>query len=187
MKRFITSWYIEIFCALLTIASVTGVWMRAIEQQVQEKGFTTFSIMQLELPRNEDSLRTTLSSIEQYNAVALVKQHLHIDFVFMPAVYIGIAFWLLIVGRSRRKIKPLFVVLAILQIVPWLFDIIENTALLKAIDDPMHHLSINLQTFKTMVYVKFIIAFGGAIIALFTCLRKVFIHRQNVYHVIAFM
>ncbi|MBG9377183.1 hypothetical protein I5907_13145 [Panacibacter sp. DH6] len=187
MKKFIASWYIELFCALLTIACVTGVWMNALQQQVKQKGVTCFSIMQLELPRNEDSLRTILSNVAQQNATALVKQHLYIDFAFMPAVYIGTAFWLLIVGRNSRKINVFFIMLAALQIVPWVFDIIENTTLIKAINDPIHQLSINLQTFKTMVYIKFVIALGGALTAIFTCLRKLFIHRQNVYHVIAFM
>ena len=185
MKKFIASWYIELFCALLTIACVTGVWMNALQQQVKQKGVTGFSIMQLELPCNEDSLRNLLNVIEEHRATPLVVQHLRVDFAFMPAVYIGIAFWLLLTGRTNGRRNMLFVLLAILQILPWVFDIIENITLLNAISSAAHQLTMSVQTFRAMVYAKFIIAAVGAVTALLSCIRKVFVNRAAVYLVIA--
>ena len=174
MKPFLGTYRIEVFCFLLTLFSVTGVWQKALDKQVREKGIEGYSVMKLELPANADSAQHTLQAIDTtVGCKELVRKNLTVDYFFMPGVYLTVAMWLLLIRRNTKKwLMVSLTTVAILQLVAWALDINENNHLLAAVNSPAHELGMTLAVFKSLVRVKFIIVLGGALFALLTCIFK---------------
>lgn len=131
-----------------------------------------FSIMDLELPLSERELVNIILTMPD-NARRAVKHHLNVDYLFMAAVYPGIA---LLCGIAANKMdhigKWFFWLLAALQVVPWLFDVLENIYLAGKLRNPVVN-EQNPKAFTSFIWrvqVKFIIALAGAICAVFALL-----------------
>lgn len=161
----------EIFCLLLSIALFCFFWMRSLEQVAVQKGVAGFSIMQLELPRDENALYSRIDEINHAGAKAAVVKNLRVDYFFMLGVYPGIAVWLLIVRRGVRKgLALVLLVLAVIQVIPWLLDVNENNVLISVLNG--QPLKMPLALFKNLVYLKFLLALGGTAVALITGLFR---------------
>lgn len=178
MKPILASYKIEIFCFLLTLFSVTGIWQRSLDLQVREKGINDYSIMKLEKPSNADSLKCTLQAIDNTpGAKELVRKNLMVDYFFMPGIYLAVAMWLLLIRKDKVKWAiRLLTGVAILQLVAWGLDINENNHLLAAVKSTDYILpGISLELFKLLVTMKFVIVYSGIGLALLTCVFKRFV------------
>ena len=99
-----------------------------------------FSILDLEFPATPQEVVIFIKGIFQLppdlfkKSLHSLKNQLYLDFLFMPAVY-GTIF-ILCMEVSRKMVSfghDLFAILAWLQFIPWICDIIENIYLLKKI------------------------------------------------------
>ena len=165
----------EIFCLLLSTAVLTSAWMASLVHDIQQKNKPGFSIMDLELPKSDTALLSSINDLHKNNAVKEIQLNLRVDYIFMPAIYLLIACWLLMIKKNtNKKINIILTILAFAQLLPWIFDIIENNHLLNAINTPGYSLGMDLYTFKKLVTIKFIISIGGAAVALLVCIVKIF-------------
>lgn len=104
-----------------------------------------FSIIELEIPATYAELVKIIKGLfelpepESKKSVGALRGQLWIDFLFMPLAYgsIFLICWRVSVKlQSRIHIgQYVFLVFAILQIIPWICDIIENIYLLKKIKE----------------------------------------------------
>ena len=131
------------FCLLLGFALLITIFM-----SIQGKRFYTddgvirqFSIMDLEFAATPKEIVNIISGMYKLpgerskKAVNAVRMQLIADFVFMPAIYGAI--FLLCMQVSCKMLhfgRGIFAVLAWLQLLPWLCDIIENIYLLGKIN-----------------------------------------------------
>ncbi len=136
-----------------------------------------FSIIDLELPATAIELVNVTKGLfsldEEHSKKALraVRWHLIIDFIYMPFAY-GSVFILcmLVAGKMNSVGVDIFIVLAWLQIVPWICDIIENIYLFGKIKpDPVisnartHRLYLFMQTVKWGIALTAVICAVAAI------------------------
>lgn len=97
-----------------------------------------FSIMELEIPASAKELYNlirglyALSPVESKKAISALKGQLMLDFVFMPFAYgsIFIICWQVANKMGSKLGQVAFLILAFLQLIPWICDIIENVYLL---------------------------------------------------------
>ncbi len=100
-----------------------------------------FSIMELEVPATPKELKNLIKGLyelspkEAEKSVAALLSQLKLDFLFMPLAYGSI---FLLSWRVANKMQLnfgyyIFIGFAFLQIVPWVFDIIENVYLINKI------------------------------------------------------
>lgn len=172
MKTIIT-YRREIFSFLITLTIFTMVWQAAYIHLIRRTGLPAFSIFDLELPQNPGALSASLESLDRPDRRTLIVKNLHIDYLFMVGVYLSIATWLLMIRKNTIPVVSIIlVVLAFAQLLPWIFDVTENNLLLNAIRDPEHHFGMDMNLFKMMVHAKFVIATGGAGVALLVCIVK---------------
>ncbi len=99
-----------------------------------------FSIMELEFPASAHELVDVIKGIyalpdfQLQKTIRALKGQLIIDFFFMPAAYASIFLICMQVSSKMSSIGHwIFAVLAWLQIIPWICDIVENVYLLKKI------------------------------------------------------
>ncbi len=134
--------------------------------------------MDLELPATPNELVNTLKGLYQLpgsiskNAVSALKSHLYLDFLFMPFAY-GAIFILCMLVSSKMDYPfgiILFQVLAWIQLIPWLCDIIENVYILRkikpepAISSPATHTAyLIMEAFKWGIAFVSIIAASSMI------------------------
>lgn len=126
-----------------------------------------FSIMELEIPATATELARIIKGLfdlpedESKKSIAALKGQLKLDFLFMPFTY-GSIFLLCL--RVSEKLQSgihlgyyVFFAFAILQIIPWVCDIIENIYLLKKIrqgndvkasTDKQHKAYLIMEAFK---------------------------------------
>lgn len=130
-----------------------------------------FSIMDLMLPLTEKELVNMMRTMPASSKKA-VSQHLAIDYLFMLAVYPGIALLCCITANRMDHIgKWFFWLLAALQLFAWLFDVLENIYLAQKLRNPVEHASEQpFNRFIWRVKAKFILGFAGAICAVFALL-----------------
>lgn len=122
-----------------------------------------FNIMDLELPATATELINLirglykLPELQSKKAVNALKGQLYIDFLFMPCAY-GTNFLLCMLVSAKMQLAfgiNIFIILAWLQLIPWLCDIIENIYLLRKINpDPalsspaVHKAYLLMEAFK---------------------------------------
>ncbi len=132
-----------LFCITFGVMQLTSLIMKR-----QEANFCTndgtvraFSIFDLEFAANAKEIVNLISGIfnlppaKQHTSVKALKSQLYIDFLFMPAAY-GSIFLLCIKTSDKLTThagKTVFLVLAWMQVLAWLCDIIENIYLLTKI------------------------------------------------------
>ena len=134
-----------------------------------------FSILDLQLPSSAQELVNLIKGIfdlpddQSQKTLKALRRHLYIDFIFMPAAY-GSIFLLcyLAAGKMTNLGHPVFLILAWLQIIAWLCDIIENIYLLKnlnpgiVLSTPAVH-----KAYQVLEITKFGIALTGVVCSVF--------------------
>lgn len=134
-----------------------------------------FSIFDLEFISTPTELIEIINGIEKLpgiGAAARVKRalrnHLLTDFLFMLCVYPGIAMLCIKTGSKMKNVgDDIFITLAALQLIAWLFDIIENCYLLKKLYHPHPSSPSAHKMYKRVVMSKWAIAITGAICSVF--------------------
>ncbi|UYQ95059.1 hypothetical protein MKQ68_08120 [Chitinophaga horti] len=164
------------FAICFTLFLITSYVMSRIAKQfcICKAGANVpFSIMDLELPVSERELVNMVLTMPD-TAKRAVRRHLAADYLFMLAVYPGIA---LLCCIAADRMKPsvgawFFWALAALQIVPWLFDVMENSYLARKLNKPVvdEQRPKAFHRFVWRVQAKFVIAVTGAITAVFALL-----------------
>ena len=137
MNWIIENWW-PFFTALFLLFLVTSLWMAKVAKHFVLPSSKHFSIFDLELPPSEKSFTILLQDIgKDAEARKSLKQHLLIDFLFMPAAYLGIALLCFKTSLKMASIgKWLFLILAAAQLIAWLLDVIENIYLWRKVSKP---------------------------------------------------
>lgn len=135
-----------------------------------------FSIMDIEFASSPQEMLNiikgmyALSPEQSKKAVGALRSQLYVDFLFMPATYVGIYVLCMEVSAKMHYAgKDIFLVLAWLQAIAWLCDIIENIYLLNKIKrnpvlstPSVHRLYLCLEALKWgMALVGFVCAFAA--------------------------
>ena len=175
MNWIIENWW-PFFTALFLLFLVTSLWMAKVAKHFVLPSSKHFSIFDLELPPSEKSFTILLQDIgKDAEARKSLKQHLLIDFLFMPAAYLGIALLCFKTSLKMASIgKWLFLILAAAQLIAWLLDVIENIYLWRKVSKPPVGLpETNTEktkaytSFQFIVKTKFTIAFTGTVCSVF--------------------
>jgi len=130
-----------------------------------------FTILGLEFFYTKAKVQAILSELD-HRVQTILRYHLYFDFVFMAGVYPGI---MALCMMAREKIassraKKILFILAVLQLMAWGGDIIENYYLLTWIKEPV--IGNEFEWYHVIVAVKWIIALAGALISIPFVLRK---------------
>ncbi|MEP7264224.1 MAG: hypothetical protein ABI772_06995 [Bacteroidota bacterium] len=178
-------WFSIAFAAML----VTSLMMshQAAGFLTRDGSLRKFSILDLQLPSSPNDIPNILGGIFRLPegkiryALKSLKNHLYIDFLYMPAVY-GCIF-LLCMHVSSKTVSighPWFAAFAWLQILAWIFDMIENIYLLTQIKErrtppvPINNVPEKIHriyiSYKYMVLTKWMIALLGGICSLMVLL-----------------
>lgn len=134
-----------------------------------------FNIMDLEIPATPLELKNVLAGLfdlpleQSRKSINALKGQLYLDFLYMPFAYgcIHIA-CALIAGKMEHDAgRIVFMALAFLQFLPWLFDVIENIYLLSKIKPDVQASSVAAhKVYLAMEAAKWGIALTGAICAI---------------------
>ncbi len=138
----------------------------------KRKNGKKFSIFNFEFPQSADSIKEILNDIEPETKKNVIR-NLNDDYLFMIAAYVGVA---LLCYKAREFVESngtwyyTLTWFARLQVLSWIFDIIENVHIKKWVNT--NQIPIKLNGFKVMVFFKFLIAGLGAILALIVFLTS---------------
>jgi hypothetical protein len=134
---------------------------------------TSFSIMDMEFPGNEASISNIITGIPKLpeplgsESIKALKGNLYSDFLFMAAVYPFIALLCYHTAELMQHFgRWVFLILAILQIVAWVFDLLENKYLLHKIKHPYPAQPKRFKQYKNMVLTKWAFATTGLVTSL---------------------
>jgi len=156
------------FCLGLLIGS--AFCMKWMEGDLVQNG-KLFTIIGLEISYPTEQVASILAGLDD-RLKTILQYHLHFDYIFMVAVYPGIAS-LCMIGKAKsgsRIFGIILTLLAILQLVAWGCDIYENKCLLDWIKDPV--IDDNFGLYHLIVALKWILALTGAAIGIFAAVRK---------------
>lgn len=135
---------------------------------------TSFSIFDLEFPGTISSIRRIITGIQgldtglREKSLRSLKANLRLDFLFMTGVYPGIFLLCMNMAlRMERAGKTLFLVLAWLQALAFLFDILENIYLFNKVKNPTDSRTWVYRGYRYIVGAKWVFATSGAVCALF--------------------
>ncbi len=141
----------------------------------------SFSIFDLEFPSSVTELTNLLSGItklkndEGAKVTRMLRGNLMVDFFFMPAIYGFIFLLCMLVSFKMVSIGQVFFAgLAWLQLLAWMFDIIENIYLLgklNKINQPLVLNASNFKKYRKMVLAKWIIASFALVCAIAALLQ----------------
>lgn len=162
-----------LFCLGLFLASSFAMkWMESDLLYNNE----TISIFGLELFYPARKIETIFSGIDA-RVKTILGYHLSIDFIFMAAVYPGIACLCMMAAEKLdyRTAKRVLFAFAFLQLIGWSFDIVENYYLLKWLRIPV--IGDEFTFYHVVVYSKWSIALAGVLAALVAAILNVF--RKN--------
>lgn len=155
------------FILHFTFFLLTTLWMSDLARRFRtvdtDLGEVPFSIFDLLFPSSETELCKLLSRATPDGKRAL-RIHLWVDFLFMLAVYPMIAILCYALGEKTGIGKYFFWLVAALQFVAFLFDILENLYLLRRLRKPQA--SGGFGRFTFFVYAKFILSFLGVAVTL---------------------
>lgn len=160
----------QVFLLCLGLFAASAFCMKWLEKDFFHNG-EKFTIIGLEINYTKDKIMSILAGLDEH-VKALLRYQLVFDFVFMTAVYPGIASLCLMAGNKStgKLLKKALTSLALLQIVAWGFDIVENYYLLKWINDPV--IGNEFGFYHFVVAAKWIIALSGALLAIPLVWRK---------------
>lgn len=166
---------IRLFFLCLAMTVVAFAVMKYFEKQFRfnDENNTSFSILDVEFAKSKDGLSGMYDKMDRSVRESL-RAHLFTDYFFMTGCYPGIAALCLLVAVREKKLRTLFVTLACLQVLPWLFDVTENIQLVCWMDNKECQESFSL--FKILVRAKFGLA-GGSFLVTVIGLTKVAVSR----------
>jgi len=134
---------------------------------------TRFSIMDMEFPGSEHSISNIILGIHKLPedlsraSMKALKGNLYTDFVFMAAVYPFIALLCYHTAELMQHFgRAVFLSLALLQLLAWGFDLVENYYLFHKIRKPYPAQPRRLKQYKNMVLWKWGIATTGLVTAI---------------------
>lgn len=134
------SW--EFFCIAFGLMLVTNFIMglQSLNFYTMDVVKKKFNIMDLEIPATRFELVNLIRGLyklpreEALRSIRSLRCQLYTDFLFMPCAYTAIfILCMLVSARMTSYGVDFFFILAWLQLVPWLCDIIENIYLLRKI------------------------------------------------------
>ena len=130
-----------------------------------------FTILGLELFYTKEKLQGILSVLD-YRVKTILRYHLYFDFAFMAGVYPGITSLCMMVREkfASGRVRKILFLLAVLQLVAWGADIMENYYLLSWIKNPV--IGNEFEMYHVVVAFKWIIALSGALLGIPLVLRK---------------
>jgi len=147
-----------LFCLGLFLG--TAFCMKWMEKDLLQNN-QLFTVIGLEMTYSQEKVYTILSGLD--NSVrTILNYHLYFDFVFMAGVFPGIAA-LCMMARFKTgsaNYKKVLLITAVLQLVAWMCDIVENNFLLSWVSNP-DKIGI-FPLFHVIVWVKWILAILGA-------------------------
>lgn len=135
--------YWELFCTAFGLMLLFSFYMGllSLDFYTMDVVKKKFSIMDLEVPAKPIELANLIRGLyklprpDAIKAIRALRWHFCFDFLFMPCAY-GSVFLLCMLVSSRMELTfggNIFTVLAWLQVIPWVCDIIENIYLLRKI------------------------------------------------------
>jgi hypothetical protein len=130
-----------------------------------------FTVVGLEISYPEQQVSAILSGIDE-KVRTILRYHLYFDLAFMAGVFPGIAALCMMARERTSKVgwKKILAALAILQVVAWSFDIMENRFLLQWLVEPVSGKDFRL--FHFFVFTKWILALVAFLTALPFFFRK---------------
>lgn len=165
------------FCAALGLAAITTIIM-----SIQSRQFLTidaverrFSILDLEFASKPIEIPNIINGIyalpqpQSTKTLRALRGQLIIDFLFMPGIYGAVFFACMHVSLKMTTPwgKDAFAVLAWLQIIPWICDIIENIYLFSKTKHNVPPSSENLHAaYQKMELVKWGLSLTGGVCAI---------------------
>lgn len=163
-------WYFFAAFALFVVTTIIMSRQSKNFWYMRGTALTKFSIMELEFPGSTDSISKIINGMARLRpelaarSRAALKANLLWDFLFMPGAYLSIFFLCMQIAKLIDEPgRILMVILAWLQIVAWLLDIIENYYLLHKLKNPYTaRLSVH-KNFRRMVSLKWAIASTGVV------------------------
>lgn len=150
-----------LFClGLFTASAFAMKWM----ETDLVYNYEPISIFGLELFYPAAKIENIFSGIDE-RVKTILGYHLSFDFIFMAGCFPGIACLCMMAAEKvgNRNIKRLLFCLAFLQLVAWVFDIIENYYLLKWLNHPV--IGDEFVFYHSVVYTKWSIALVAALIS----------------------
>lgn len=164
--EFIHHYFFLLLILLLVLFIATFIMMKRIAKSffTMEPDCQPFSIFNLEFPGSEAALTSLMLKMDM-PVKKKVRQHLKIDFLFMLAVYPGIAMLCYKLALNIRLDSfighYILTLVAISQGLAWLFDVLENTMLLRKIKSPFVGSDGLYRLYKWMVGLKYFIVLTG--------------------------
>jgi hypothetical protein len=168
----------HIFFTLLFLAIVAFAALRVHQYRFESRTGNKFDVMAFELPGTEGNLNALIQAWSEPEKKNFVLQQLRIDYFFMTTLFPAIlvlCLWALLglIRLEKRQgapnrfdyLKRLLLLLAVLQVVAWAFDLSENIRLSAWINQGF---AGNMLLFETLVRLKFIFAIAGILISLLT-------------------
>jgi hypothetical protein len=159
-----------LFCAGISVAA--AFCMKWMESDLLFQG-EKFSVIGLELGYAKEKISAVLSGLDPA-VERILRYHLSFDFIFMVGVFPGIAA-LCMMARAKTQtnmLRRILLGLALLQLVAWGLDIIENCYLFKWLDHPVAGTDYSI--FRMVVILKWGIAIIGIIGGALSFTRKKF-------------
>ncbi len=161
-----------LFLLFFAIFLIAAIIMRKLS-----KGFytiipagRTFSIFNLEFPGSDEALTSLV--LRMNNDVKMkVRKHLIVDYLFMLGAYPAIAILCFITSNylsaDSKSGSSILIIMGVAQVIPWLFDIIQNWILLQKLKKPIQPMPGTYRFFKYIVGIKLFITLTAINSALF--------------------
>ncbi|HUC82918.1 MAG TPA: hypothetical protein VMR70_18565 [Flavisolibacter sp.] len=172
MTTITQNWWL-LFIVCFTVMLGLTLWLAAIARNfyTNKDGLRSFSIFDLEFAATE-SMLDKIFAFSTEDSRKQLRRHLLVDFLFMPFVYGGIA---LLCYKTALKMEYygyyLFMGLAALQLLPFVFDVLENSYLMGKLTLQKGEIaradSSAFKQYQFFVKAKFTIALTGTICSVF--------------------
>ncbi len=159
---------IFLFCLGIFIGS--AFCMKWMESDFLYNG-NLFTIIGLEITYPKEKIIEIFIGIDP-SVKSILGYHLAFDFIFMFGVYPGIATLCMMAREKRTKelIRKILLIVALLQIIAFGCDILENYYLLKWLQSP--EIGNEFKFFHIVVIIKWILVISSAIFAIFCIALK---------------
>jgi hypothetical protein len=166
--------YYLLICFVVIL--ITNIIMSSQSRHFYTQAITKkpFSIFDLEFPLSKQALVNLIIGINELpgNQPVIVKKalraQLYTDFLFMPGIYL---FIFLICMKLAIKIENysgyIFAILAFLQLLAWVLDIVENIFLLGKINNPVEPSVLIFKAYQLLEITKWGSACLGAFCGIF--------------------
>ena len=138
-----------------------------------------FSVIGLEIFYSREKIIEIFTGISD-KVKTILSYHLSYDFVFMAGCYPGIVCLCMMAAKriNSKTLRKVLLILSFVQLIPWLFDIIENYFLLKWLESPS--IGDEFSFYHLVVYSKWIIAVSTALLAISILVSSMFKRKKSV-------